>query len=470
MSNIQHPASNDSTYDTIVIGAGMSGLAAGIRLAHFGQRVCLLERHSAIGGLNSFYRQRGRNYDVGLHALTNFTPKGTRGGPLARLLRQLRIAWDEFALVEQRGSAIRFPGATLRFNNDFELLLSEVRDRFPGEEDGLRRLVERLITYEELGGAAVDVSARDMLRELIREPLLREMLICPLLFYGGPSAHDMDFGHFSVLFRSIYLEGLARPIAGVRVILRKLVQRFRSLGGELRLRAGVRRLVVAGDRVESVELEDGSVLHAKKVLSSAGLPETMRLCGSKYVTDTASLGDLSFVEAIAVLDRQPKDLGHEHTIVFFNDSPEFEYRSPDELTDLRSGVICSPNNFVYEQPPAEGVIRITALANYDRWAALEPDAYRAEKARWYERMAASAVRFAPDFRPAVIDTDMFTPTTIYRYTGREKGAVYGVSRKRFDGRTPLSNLYLCGTDQGMVGIVGTLVSGIAVANRHLLKR
>ena len=29
-------------YDTIIIGAGMSGLAAGIRLAHFGQRVAFL--------------------------------------------------------------------------------------------------------------------------------------------------------------------------------------------------------------------------------------------------------------------------------------------------------------------------------------------------------------------------------------------------------------------------------------------
>ena len=75
-------------YDTIIIGAGMSGLAAGIRLAHFGQRVCLLERHTAIGGLNSYYRQRGRIFDVGLHAITNFVPKGTRTGPFAQLLRR----------------------------------------------------------------------------------------------------------------------------------------------------------------------------------------------------------------------------------------------------------------------------------------------------------------------------------------------------------------------------------------------
>ena len=130
-------------YDTIIIGAGMSGLAAGIRLAHFGKRVCILERHSAIGGLNSFYRQRGRTFDVGLHALTNYAPKGTRSGPLARLLKQLRLAWEEWALAPQLGSAIAFPGATLRFSNNFELFEGEVRRVFPREIDNLRRLLRQ---------------------------------------------------------------------------------------------------------------------------------------------------------------------------------------------------------------------------------------------------------------------------------------------------------------------------------------
>src|SRR5262245_7237327 len=111
-------------YDTIIIGAGMSGLAAGIRLAYYDQRVCILERHTTIGGLNSFYRLNGRNYDVGLHAVTNYAPKGARSGPLAKLLRQLRLGWEEFALAPQVGSAIAFPGVLLEFDNDFELFRS----------------------------------------------------------------------------------------------------------------------------------------------------------------------------------------------------------------------------------------------------------------------------------------------------------------------------------------------------------
>jgi hypothetical protein len=64
---------------------------------------------------------------------------------------------------------------------------------------------------------------------------------------------------------------------------------------------------------------------------------------------------------------------------------------------------------------------------------------------------------------------MFTPTTIRRYTGHEHGAVYGAAEKRYDGTTHLDNLFVCGTDQGLVGIVGSMISGITIANRHLLK-
>src|SRR6266404_7311210 len=125
-------------YDSIIIGAGMSGLAAGIRLAYFGQRVCMLERHYAVGGLNSFYRLGRRDYDVGLHAVTNFRPKGDKRGPLARLLRQLRFAWEDFALAPQMGSQIAFPDVSLEFNNNSALLEAEIAEKFPHQRDNFR--------------------------------------------------------------------------------------------------------------------------------------------------------------------------------------------------------------------------------------------------------------------------------------------------------------------------------------------
>lgn len=455
-------------YDTIIIGAGMSGLAAGIRLAHFDRRVCILERHNAIGGLNSFYSRSGRDLDVGLHAVTNYAPKGSRSGPLVRLLRQLRLAWEELALVPQVGSAIMFPGLSVRFNNNFEFFESEVYRHFPREKDNFRRLMSQLCDYDQLGQPHTHRSAREVVGEIIRDPLLVEMLFCPVLYYGGAKEHDMDFGQFSILFRSIFFEGLARPLAGIRLILKKLVQKFKTLGGELRLRAGVSRINVKDDSVTKVVLEDGVELEGKQVLSSAGWLETMRLCDAPPA-ESADSNRLSLIESISILNTPPRELGYDKTIVFFNDSEKIRYERPRDLADMHSGVVCSPNNFEYAQPMPENVVRITSLANYQRWAELDEDEYQLAKLRWYDRLAASAVRFVPDFRGEVIDTDIFTPVTIQRFTGHEDGAMYGSAQKRYDGTTHLKNLYICGNDQGMVGIVGTILSGISIANRYLLK-
>ncbi|MEE2686503.1 MAG: NAD(P)/FAD-dependent oxidoreductase [Planctomycetota bacterium] len=459
-------------YDAIIIGAGMSGLAAGIRAAYFEKRVCILERHYTIGGLNSFYRLRGRDYDVGLHAVTNFTPPGSRHGPLARSLRQLRFDRDEFQLAPQHRSQIAFPGCSLHFNNDPGMLESQLSEFFPSEVDSFLRLVEELPDYDDLDEGHYARSARQVLESYIQDPLLREMLLCPLMWYGNARQDDMDYAQFVIMFRSIFLEGFARPHEGVRLILRKLVRRFRELGGELMLRSGVEKIELDQGRAVGVELEDGRQLSAPCILSSAGWVETMRLCGQPPA-DPQQVGQLSFVETISTLDRMPADLGHEETIVFFNDSEQFHWCRPTaELCDLRTGVICTPNNFDYE--PAlgdlpDGVMRVTALADHAGWTGLGEQAYQAAKRDWGRRSLASAVRFVTDYRPHVVDTDMFTPRTIEHFTSHVHGAVYGAPGKFIDGKTPVQNLFLCGTDQGFVGIIGSIVSGVSMTNHHLLR-
>ncbi len=460
-------------YDTIIIGAGMSGLAAGIRLAHYDQRVCVLERHYTIGGLNSFYRMNGRNYDVGLHAMTNYTAKGAKKGPLARLLKQLRFRWEDFQLAPQAGSAVAFPGVTLNFNNDIELLRSEIAAKFPTQIDRFERLLSQLVDYDDLKQEDFAISTRGELNKIFTEPLLIEMLLCPLMWYGNARESDMDFGQFCIMFRSIFLEGFARPYRGVRLILKNLVRRFRELGGQLMLRSGVERIEVDGNMAVAVVLENGKTLTAKRILSSAGVVETMRMCNDRSVVEVERAGELTFIEAISVLDCQPKDTGFDKTIVFFNDSPEFHWTQPaNQLCDVRTGVLCSPNNYLYSAEEGEldaGFIRQTSIAHFGRWESLDEREYARQKMRWYDESTASAVRFVPDFRRRVIDTDVFTPKTIRRFTSHDNGAVYGAPNKRLDGTTHLSNLFLCGTDQGFVGIVGAIVSGISMANQHCLR-
>ncbi len=476
-----------SHYDVAIIGAGMSGLAAGIRLAHFGRKVCIFERHNATGGLNGFYSFDGRKFDVGLHAMTNFVRPGVKGTPLTKLLRQLRIEREEFALCEQKQSRIAFGprGETvLRFTNDFAVFESEVARVFPAQSEGFRQLVARVKAYDDVSLSAQPESARAIVRECITDPLLEDMLFCPVMYYGSATERDMEFGQFVIMFKALFLEGFARPFEGVRLVLRVLLEKYRAAGGERRMKCGVRRIVARGGRAAALVLDDGSEVTAEHVISSIGAPETAALVAAEETAANASRPDApapgahSFVETITILNRQPAELGWgDDTIVFFNESARFDYARPSTEVDLRSGVICLPNNFDFgagRQLP-EGIFRVTCLADPAPWFAKPEPEYQAAKERWFAAVQASARRFLPAVEDAtlaraVVTTDMFTPRTIAKFTGHVNGAIYGAPRKVRDGRTELANLYLCGTDQGFLGIVGAMLSGISMANYHILQR
>lgn len=456
-------------YDTVIIGAGMSGLSAGVRLAYFEKSVCILERHTTIGGLNSFYRLRNRNYDVGLHAITNYAEPGTKVGPLSKLLRQLRMKWDDFDLRPQLQSKVAFSDCVLSFTNDFNCLLDDIAEVFPSQIDGFRRLLQKINDHDALNLDRQPVSARQVLGEFISDPLLIDMLFCPLMFYGSATPRDMDFNQFVIMFKSIFYEGFGRPFDGIRRILKQLVRHFKSLGGHLKLRAGVQEIVQRNGQAGAVILDDGTEIEADNILSSAGAAETMRMVDPTQPAERPTPGDISFVESISVLDCEPSELGHNETIVFFNDANRFHYERPKGPVDLRSGIICSPNNFDYSRPLEDGRVRITALADPDYWISLPEDEYQQQKIEWNDRIIQAAMNYIPDFRAHVLDTDVFTPRTIQRFTGHDNGCVYGAPSKFVNGQTPVGNLYLCGTDQGFLGIVGSMLSGITIANRYLLK-
>jgi len=276
---------------------------------------------------------------------------------------------------------------------------------------------------------------------------------------------------------------LARPRGGVRVIIRALVKKFRASGGHLRMGCGVEKLETDGERVTALRLDNGETVTADAVISSAGHLETLRLCSPEHEGNRfpplplgegwgevtcVKAGRISFVESISIVNATPKSFGLDSAIIFFNDGETFTYARPDELVDVRSGVICCPNNFHGHEGMEEGVIRLTSLANYDRWSELDEERYGSAKRECYQRIADRVVRFIPEFRHRLVYTDMFTPRTIKKYTGHIGGAVYGAPHKVRDGRTRYKNLFLCGTDQGFLGVIGAMLSGVLIANMRVL--
>ncbi len=458
------------SFDAVVIGAGMSGIACALRLKNFGLKVAIIEKHRVIGGLNSFYQRVKKNsdgsrggiryFDVGLHALTNFAKKGSKNKPLLKILRQLRIPYDELKLQEQNFSTIHLNNKALKFNNSIDLLSSEIQTYFPADHEGFLRLVELVASFKVSTEPSEYVSSREKIKEFISSKELQEMIFLPVFYYGSSWEDDIDFSQFCIMFQALYLEGFSRPYGGIRTLFKILQEKLKSL-------EVVKLMGVAVNRIRKIEeehlieLSNGESIKAKQVFSSIGYPETQKILGE--VIDQKAVGKLGFVEVQLIYkERLTEKLP---TICFYNEDDQFRYKVPETLIDERSAIICSPEGYESFEGE-EGVIRITYLANYHSWKSLESDEYEKAKKEIEIKARNLVQKLYPNHKRELVFTDTFTPLTVEKFTSHIGGAIYGATKKFQDGNIGIKNLHLIGTDQGYLGITGSILSGISIANLY----
>jgi len=456
-------------YQLIIIGGGLSGLAAGIRSARFGRKTLIVEQHNLPGGLNSYYFRQGYLLETGLHAMTNFASRGKKHAPLNRLFRQLKLSRKNFITHEQTGSEVIFPETALKFSNDFDLLSEEIARSFPASIDRFQAMVEEIEAYDPFADVPWQ-SARNFLRASLAEPLLEDMLLLPLMVYGNAEEHDMDLGQFAIMFRALFLEGFFRPEGTIKDLLDMLVAQYKKFGGELRFRAPVEEIISGKDRVHGIRLKGGEEITGEAVLSTVGIPGTSHLSG--WPLDRKQYtGRMSFMETISMVPAT--NLQQERTnqtILFYNLKEKLSYQRPETLIDPSWGVICFPDNFQgLDRDTIKPVqVRVTNAANYDLWQQAESAQYKQFKKNCAQQSLTAVGKIIGNYRQDVVYQDSFTPVTIARFTKKSEGAVYGSPIKIKSGRTPWQNLFIAGTDQGYLGIVGSMLSGVTIVNQHLL--
>ncbi len=455
----------------LIIGGGLSGLAAALRFARFIPDVLILEQHSRLGGLNSYYYRNKRLFETGLHAITDYAEPKDKKAPLNRLLRQLKIKRKELDLHEQNHSEILFENQeSLCFSNDFSIFYKEIEIKFPTSYTGFTELVALVDAYDPFAPAEF-ISAKKVLQDKLQDNLLTDMLLCPLMYYGSSIENDMDLGQFVIMFRAIFQEGMFRPGGTIKDLLDLLKNHYQGYGGKIRTKACVKRILTENKKVIGVELENGEEIRCDYMLSTAGSEETFTLLGSK--SNLKSSARLGFVESIFEIRPETKIKNHsDNTIIFFNTADKFNYSSPDKAVDFNSGVICMPQNFQNLSSLPYKEIRTTHLASYRNWKKLGEDRAVYEVTKDDTALASLAVaeKILGNFAQNIVYRDTFTPLTIERFTAKKEGAIYGNPSKIKDGDIGYENLYLAGTDQGFLGIVGAMLSGVSIVNQHILPR
>lgn len=460
-------------HPVLVIGGGLSGIAAAIRVARFSPDVVLLEKHSRLGGLNSYFFRNNSLLETGLHAITNYAEPGDKSAPLNRVLRQLKLKRNQLTFATQKKSKIVFKDrGCIHFSNDFSLMTHEIEQRFPEALDDFLSVVKYVKETDPFAPTPYR-SAREYLKTRLKDPLLIDMLLCPIMYYGSAVEDDVDLNQFVILFRSIFLEGFFRPTGTIKDFLDLLISHLRQLGGTTRTRCGVRKIIKENSKVTGVELESGEIIECDYLLSTIGYNETLRLLTEQSTSEDEYHDRLGFFETIYQLTPgTPSAAQEESTIIFYNTLEKLSYRVPHNFIDDASGVICFPQNFSSLKKPDTVEIRTTNLANFSRWKELSSDKarYQMEKQNCARISRCTVEQFIGNFSSRISFENSFTPVTIERYTSKIQGAIYGRPAKVKDGDIGFSNLFLAGTDQGFFGIIGSMLSGVSIVNQHILPR
>ncbi len=275
----------------IIIGSGFGGLSAAIRLQSQGFDTVLLEQRDKAGGRAYVYEQDGFKFDAGPTVIT--APDALE--ELFSLSGRKMSDYVELQSLDPFYRLLWHDGTTFDYSNDEDFLLSQIRDRNPGDVDGYLRFLEYSKEvfregYEKLGTVpflnfwsmikvapqlmklSAHRSVYSIVSKYIQDPYLREAFSFHSLLVGGN-----PFRASAIYTLIHYLErnwGVHFPKGGTGALVGGMVKLYQDVGGRLLLSTSVEQILEENGRIVGVKTRSGETLNADLVVSNADVHYT----------------------------------------------------------------------------------------------------------------------------------------------------------------------------------------------------
>ena len=473
----------------LVIGAGLGGLAAAVRLRARGYRVTVIEALDRLGGRARVLERDGFTFDMGPTVITApylidelFTLLGAD-----RRYHVELIPLDPFY-------RLLFPdGSQFDFVGDEERLLNEIARFSPHDVDGYRRLARHArrifdVGYTQLADKPFhrlrdmarvlpamarlrsDRSVYDVVARYIRDDRLRQVFSFESLLVGGN-----PFSTTSIYLLIHWLErrwGVHYARGGTGAVVTALASLLEAHGVDVRTGEAMREIVIENGRAIGVRISSPSgdrVERADIVVCNAD-PDTVYrdnvaarwrpLLTRRPLRQSMSL----FVAYFGAKATYP-DLAH-HTVIF---GPRYR----ELLGDIFERQVLADDVSLYLHAPTRTDPSM-APPGHESFYVLAPVpnarsgvSWTREAPRYFERvMTTLEERVLPNVKAQLVSTSWITPDDFARDLRSADGAAFGPEPRltqsawfRHHNQSPIPGLYFvgAGTHPG-AGIPGVLNS------------
>lgn len=500
-------------YDSIIVGSGAGGLTSALCLARAGQKVLLLEQHDVPGGWCHSFTMNGQRFSPGVHYV-GFVGEGDSTN---ELLCGLGIANDMvFFEMNRKGyEHCHIGDEKFSMPAGIENLKTELCTRFPEEKKAIVKYVDlvktiytQMMVIPNMSGFWDHLTVpfktkyvgkfglftlKRVIDWHIKDPLLKTILNVQCGDHGLPPYRASFLVHCMLM--NHYFEGGFYPMGGGGGYVKAFTKRIKSLGGEIRTQSKVDRIIVEQRKAIGVQLANGEVIKADRVISNADPNITfLGLVGENNISkklkkrlDNTKYSMTSLIMFLT-LDVDVTKYGIDSGNIWRIGEPDLDavygnLNKKDILDgDEFKGVFLSCTTL--KDPPSFNgryhnfeivtFLDYSAFEQFEKGKDYHTEAYNTFKKKLVDKMLNTVERLIPDARKHVIQAELGTPMTNNYYINSTRGNVYGTEKTlknvgpfSFKPKTEIENLYLTGASTLSHGVGGATNSGIETAAKIL---
>ncbi|HKM07824.1 MAG TPA: FAD-dependent oxidoreductase [Sphaerochaeta sp.] len=491
-------------YDVLVIGGGLSGLAAASLLAKRGLSVAVVDKGYQPGGSCGAFKRGTTTFDQGSSMMFGFGEKGFNSHRFVFNALEEPIDIIKHTLLY----TVHFKDHAIKFHADMDAFIEELSVAFPTQRKSIQRF------YQDMGTiythVMVDNPTYSTPDEVDKLENLKALLLHPISYarflgYLNKSAKSLLEKYFTdpeifnffdkmtstycyatveespailstVMFVDNHVGGSYYPAGSTLFVTGKLEKVIEEHGGTMIMEREVTSILFADGKPNGVELDDGRKLYAKelvysgtvwnlydKLLPKERTTEKERLWASGQEPTYSSVVLYTTVKKESIPeDMQPIEMlvGNPHEL----DESEVTIYIPS--IDDRS--LCAQDEHI-----------VMAIGpTFKDWAHADETTYAKMKIQELERLSKVLEKRIPGFTKAITYSEVATPRTIERYTMKNGGSVAGPKMqlgqhmfKRQHTSTKWDSLFCCGESTVLgTGTPTVTVSGLSAANAILKKR
>lgn len=436
-------------YDVIVIGSGLGGLTCANRLASVGHSVLLLEYHFKLGGLATWFKRKSHIFDVSLHGF----PYG--------MVKTCKKYWTKEirdSIVQLKDIVFDNPQFSLKTTFDkidfTDKLVSEfgierqVVDKFFATVNGMNFYDDDGMTTRQLFEKFFP--GRTDVHRFLMEPIT----------YANGSTFDEPAITYGIVFSNFMNKGVFTFKGGTDKLIGMMADELQHNGVTICTKAKVDKVVVENGKVRGVQVAE-RFIEAPCVVSNSGITNTIyNLAGRE-----AFGGDfLSRIDKVKINNsscqvyfgiRPGETIPDVGDLLFTSTSKQFSSEEMLKMdTKSRTFSVYYPKTRPDEKEDYTVVASMNA--NYDDWAKLSEEEYKAAKEAMVERCFVDLERYIPGIRDKCDWVEAATPRTFNRYTLHTKGTSFGT---KFEGLDVSRTIFKALPGLFHVGSVGIIMSG-----------